>query len=386
MATVYQRPGSPYWYATLDDPRQLEGIVRRSTKSRNKVEARAIARTLQEEIDQAVLTSRPTTGLTWSKAVELYLERGNLAPSTLRTHAGLARLIVQSSLGDFDLSSITVSDVKKYVAELRDTTILRTTRKISDPTIRKYLGLLSRTYQWVIEHEIPGAPESNPFGEMSRRFLGSSRVVDRHIKEVQLSEILDSMKTDEHRRILIVLVGTGLRTGELTTLKWSQVNLSTGYLELGGIDDNRTKTDHSRRVPVGEVVLHTFRTQISVLKASRDYDPDGYVFPSTVPDKNGRRNQPRYGLGYIIKVVRKRTGINSYTNHRLRHTFASWSLQHGVDPIAIRDLLGHKTLSTTTRYANHTSESVADKIRQIPLPGSAQNDTQSGAFGGANLE
>jgi integrase len=357
MAELYKRPGSPFWYAVLRDPNHPTGFQRKSTKCRLKSEAREVATALQAQIDEAEPVN--PTGLVWTEAAGFFLAGAGLKPSTVHNYVSMTGVIARGCLGDFDLGTLTVERIKAYVAERRQ-------NKSTDATIRRHISYMSAVIRFCIDREIPGAPVRNPFKEYDRSHLGNSKRIDRHLRPNQFEEIFDSCKTEEHRRILQVLVYTGMRTHELCNLYWGEVDFARKYIEFGNIDPDRTKSSRSRRIPMTDTVVDTLLEQ----RASQKTNPSGLVFPS--PQTGGvRRN-----FGYLIKTIRKRTSVKGYTNHGLRHTFASWCIQKGLDPIALRDILGHTTLSTSMIYARHVTDSVADRFRNLDFPVQAQKSAQ----------
>ena len=58
----------------------------------------------------------------------------------------------------------------------------------------------------------------------------------------------------------------------------------------------------------------------------------------------------------------KRSGIEDFHFHDLRHTFATRLVQNGVDIYVVKELLGHKTITMTMRYAHHYPESLRSSI------------------------
>jgi integrase len=378
MAELYQRPGSPFWYAILEDPRKPEGIVRRSTKCDTRAAARAVARRLQEEIDAERAAEAPNSGLRWLAAANIYLAQCDLKQTTKARFVGVIGVVLQSQLGDFDLGTLTHEKLKAFVREMR-TTPYRVhgstkDKRRSDATIRAYLVFMSCVIKHAIEYELEGAPAFNPLKSFDRSMLRTSPIIDRQLRPNQWQEVLKVCGNDEHRRLVTVLVGTGMRTGELMGLSWSELDFITKNIEFGNNDGDRTKSSRSRRVPMLPVVHEALSTQMAYQQKHRIYVADGLVFPS--PHTGG----PRSSLGYLNKILKKGSGLKTFSIHSLRHTFASWCLQQGTDPLAVRDLLGHSTLSTTTRYARHVNDSVAEKFRSLQLPIAAQNAALSIAF------
>lgn len=315
------------------------------------------------------------TGVFFTQAAIHYLEEGDLEATTKAGHASYVNTIVASSLGDFDLGALTHKKLLTFINEQRERSVpVSPNRKVSDETIRRYLAMMSRTYQHCINRGIVDIP--NPLKTFDRSILKKNKPRDRQLKEVQVTEALAALGP-EQQRIVITLVLSGMRSLELRNLRWRQVDLHRKVISLGGLEDYRTKGKASRLVPINDALCDTLSAQKAELLESGDFQLDNYVFPSPRRDLNGRRTLRRGGLSSIIRTVREFSSLQGYTNHRLRHSFASWMLQQDVDPILIRDLLGHATLHTTTIYARHLSESVAHKVRHVPLPKLTQSTTQS---------
>lgn len=68
---------------------------------------------------------------------------------------------------------------------------------------------------------------------------------------------------------------------------------------------------------------------------------------------------------YETIVAMWRAGIEDFTFHGLRHTFASRLVQGGVDLYKISKLLGHKDIKTTQRYSHHCPDSLQDGVEML---------------------
>lgn len=378
MAELYKREGSPYWHAIIRDPRRPRGIQRRSTGCRNKSEARTVAeafeRSLQEEIAATISAAENSCGLRWLDAVELLMSHGDLKPSSLSGYANIST-VVFNILGDFDLGQLTEEDIRNFCHIRRQQTVKPhkakdTGRRVMDQTIRNNLSMMSSVYRLVMDLQLPNAPKSNPFRTFDRSFLRPSRKTDRHLRPNQFKQILEALKSTVQKTMLIVLVGTGMRSSELLDLRWGEIDFKEKVIEFGNIDPDRTKSSRSRRIPLHPVIAATLLAHKKTVRYTRD----GLVFPNP---KTGKR---RYDLKQLIVSVRSKTGIKGYWNHGLRHTFASWARQQGMDADAIRRALGHSTTSTTDRYAHHVSDSMVDQFRRMTLPFDAQKSTQTPGF------
>jgi integrase len=148
---------------------------------------------------------------------------------------------------------------------------------------------------------------------------------------------------DHLRPMVLLAMNCGLRRGELFSLRWTDVSLTTKMITVEG-DANEegdgSKSGHSRPIPLNTEAL-------SVLKAwkKRQADTNGLVFPS----QDGARFN---NVNKSWSAVRKAAGLNKFNFHHLRHSFASKLVQAGVPLNTVRELMGHADISTTTIYAH----------------------------------
>ena len=164
---------------------------------------------------------------------------------------------------------------------------------------------------------------------------------------------------------------TGLRLGELCGLRWENVDMdSRSFLicetrnRLPNHDDSiaasttvkttpTTKTDNSRRrVFIMDELFHDFEMyrsiQMSIKEQDYSYNPEGYVFCQ----ENGSPYEPRTYQDLFKRCVRQ-AGIPDANFHSLRHTFATRSLEQGMDAVTLSRLLGHANPSITLDKYGH---------------------------------
>lgn len=134
--------------------------------------------------------------------------------------------------------------------------------------------------------------------------------------------------------IVITALNTGMRRGEILTLKWENVDLRHGFILL-----DKTKNGQRREIPINETLRATFQG----LQRRLDVP---YVFfnPST--------GLPYGDVKTAFYGACRRAKITDFHFHDLRHTFASHLVMNGVDITTVKELLGHKTLTMTLRYAH----------------------------------
>lgn len=142
------------------------------------------------------------------------------------------------------------------------------------------------------------------------------------------------------RAIMELLYSSGLRVGELVSLKISDINIPEGTIRVKG------KGNKERIVPVGSYALNVLFEYLSMRKDSRC----PYVFLNKKKGALTARSVER-----IIKKYAKLACITKkITPHTFRHSFATHLLDRGADLRTVQELLGHSDISTTQIYTHVT--------------------------------
>ncbi|HCE4574142.1 site-specific integrase [Vibrio parahaemolyticus] len=148
--------------------------------------------------------------------------------------------------------------------------------------------------------------------------------------------------------LVVTAMNTGMRKGELLTLKWEHVSLPNRYLT---IHSENAKSKKTRTIPLNDTVLNLFERW-----RAQNSDAD-YVFVSN--------NQPIEFFQYPWQALLKEADIENFRFHDLRHHFASKLVMAGVDLNIVRELLGHADLKMTLRYAHLAPEHKAAAVNLI---------------------
>jgi type 1 fimbriae regulatory protein FimB/type 1 fimbriae regulatory protein FimE len=145
--------------------------------------------------------------------------------------------------------------------------------------------------------------------------------------------------------IILLLFRHGLRTAELVALRWHQVDLKAGYLNV-----HRVKRGHPAKHPLRGPPLRLLR------ELQRPYSDSPYVFVS----KRKAPLSPR-SIRAIVARTGQLAGLPFVPHpHQLRHACGYYLASQGHDTRAIQDYLGHKNIQHTVRYtamAPHRFES-----------------------------
>jgi site-specific recombinase XerD len=162
---------------------------------------------------------------------------------------------------------------------------------------------------------------------------------------------------------LDVALHTGMRKSEQFTATWDQVDLERGFIYL-----SMTKNGTDRFVTLNSAAL-------AVLKRLQErHERLGLPAESTLfhSKRDGLIKNPRKWFATALEQAK----IEGVTWHTLRHTFASRLVMAGVDLKTVQELMGHKTIAMTARYAHLAPTHKLQALETLVRPGSVS--VQSG--------
>ena len=144
--------------------------------------------------------------------------------------------------------------------------------------------------------------------------------------------------------LLEVAYGGGLRVGEIAGLAWGDID-STGSVRVVG------KGNRERRVPLGQAAAGALTEWKKEIEASGVPRSEA-VFTS----RSGRRLAIRQIQRVVTQALERAAEREGLSVHTLRHSFATHLLDRGADILAVKELLGHESLSTTQLYTHLSRE------------------------------
>jgi integrase len=166
---------------------------------------------------------------------------------------------------------------------------------------------------------------------------------------------------DRLEALYVVAVTTGMRRGELQGLKWEDLDLEAGTLQVrrtlsepkGGWIFEAPKSGKGRNIRLTSTAIsalraHRKRQLEEKIRTGELWSDHGLVFPSSI-------GTPRSGgnLNRSFKALLRRAGLPAVRFHDLRHTCATLLLRQGVNPKYVQELLGHADISLTLNVYSH---------------------------------
>jgi integrase len=193
----------------------------------------------------------------------------------------------------------------------------------------------------------------------------------RYLSKEECRELVDACEP-HLRPIVMCALNTGMRKGEILGLTWDDVDLIHGFILLAV-----TKNGERREIPINGTLRETLETlRRGTIERPRRIDIP-YVFYDA-------RTGTKYGnVQKSFNSALKRAKIKDFRFHDLRHCFASHLVMLGIDLTTVKELLGHKTLTMTLRYA-HLAPS--HKVKAVDILDKNINDLTPTAQKLHNLE
>jgi integrase len=177
---------------------------------------------------------------------------------------------------------------------------------------------------------------------------------ERFLSPAELDRLLDALAAEEDSQsanIIKLLLLTGARSAEVLGAEWRQFDLSQGVWVK---PHTLTKQASEHRLPLSNEAVEL----LSGLKA-RAPKAARFVFPSNSPLK------PRASVRHAWDRIREAADLGDMRIHDLRHSHASFLVNAGYSLPIIGAALGHKTPSTTARYAHLVDATVREAARSV---------------------
>jgi integrase len=248
-----------------------------------------------------------------------------LKPATVNRRLTCLRAVFSRALATKHIEENPLTDVKKLKQE--DDTMIRYLSKEEEE--RLYAALRHR------HHQLVTARSSANDWRVERGYT--------LYPEFQDSEFVDHIEP-----MVLLAINTGLRKGEIFSLKWYDVNFEQKVITVRAANAKSRKVRHVHLNRRAMEVLSNWKKQQSVTS--------GWVFKSLQDNRF-------VDIKKAWQSVLESAGITEFRFHDLRHHFASKLVMRGAHLNTVRELLGHSDLSTTLRYAHlspdHKAEAVA---------------------------
>ena len=335
---------------------------RRYVSGKTKEVARRALREARANSDQGLLFDADNL------KVGEYLDRwladsvsDTVKATTFERYEQITRLHLKPALGRVKLKALTPAHVRGlYREKLEAGSSARTVRYIHT-TLHKALkqavmdGLIPRNATEAVKPPQPTREEMHPLTPEEAKLL------------LQVAH-----DTGGRLEALYVLaIHTGLRQGELLGLKWDDVGLDEGSLQVrrtlsitksGPVFTSPKTTGSRRSVKLTQRAIEALRSHLDRQLAEIDrvgslWRESGLIFASETGEPLDRRTV----TNMKFKPLLKRAGLPPVRFHDLRHTCATLLLTRNVNPKIVSEMLGHSTIAITLDTYSHVLPNMRDQ-------------------------
>lgn len=289
--------------------------------------------------------------------------------SSFDKYESVYHLHIRPELGCIQLGSIRSADIQKLIN--------RKSRTYSYSVVKKIRLLLTEVFQYAYaEGDIAKNPMTNVVMPKRSQFKPAKEIIILEDDEVRALEEVAKRKNKQggpvltHASLIVFMVHTGLRCGEMLALQWSDIDFErktvTVNKTLTRVKDRKqgnnshkrmnyvkgTKTESGKRiVPLNSKATEALRDLQAVYKEYGITSSHVASSKNNTPLNNGR-------MHLLLDCMLKHAKISKpLTVHQLRHTFASRALKAGVSISVVSKWMGHANISTTYNTYIHVLES-----------------------------
>lgn len=254
-----------------------------------------------------------------------------------------------SGLSDDVIINITLDDAYAFLAYCRQK------RNNSDNAIARKVVSIKRFYRYL---EVNNILKENRIAFLeapqTKKALPKYLTLEQSVK---LLNSIDGKFKERDYCILTIFLNCGLRLSELVGINISHIR-----------DDNtlvvKGKGNKERTVYLNEACLKAISSYLAVRPVDGVKDRDALFISSQ------KRRISKQGVQKIVERSLEKSGLSGlgFSTHKLRHTSATLMYQYGgVDPLQLKEILGHENLSTTEIYTHIKNEQLKQAVDSNPL-------------------
>ncbi len=359
--SIFYKTSTARWIARVELEAGPDGKrTRREYRGKTRAEVRAkldAARKLVAE-KQPLPDDRQTLGSFLTKWLET-TAKPSVRPSTYYRYEGIVRLQVVPYLGTRALGRLSGQDLQALYSTLAIPDP-KTGRVLSASTITHVHRVLHRAFRDALRWGLVGRNVCD--------LVSPPRAVRAEIQALGPEDARHLLKTaegDPLEALYVLAITSGLRQGELLGLKWTDVDLDAGHLQVRrtirrvsttGFQESEPKSARSRRnitltaLAVAAITAHKDRQGFARKAAVEGlWEEHGFVFCNAY----GRPIEAQNLLKRSYHPLIQRAGLPPMTFHALRHSAATLLLAAGTHPKVVQEMLGHSSIALTLDTYSH---------------------------------
>jgi integrase len=309
--------------------------VREAIGTNRQMAENILKKRIVEALEDRHFDKRNEGRIPFSEFSATYVERCISILKSAKTERDRVQFWVRE-FGSRPIGQISRAELQDWQARKRQTCKPATVNRI----MCRLRHMFNRAVDWELLDQSP---------MKGIKFLPENNARLRYLSREECDRLVESCIAPHLRGIVTVALHTGMRSGEIRSLQWKDLDFDSGFIII-----RDSKNGEPRHVPMDSTVVDLFRN-----------------YPRTTGSQFVFTNAAGERLGWVQHAYRRalaRAGLSDLHFHDLRHTFASQWMMAGGELYSLRDILGHKTIAMTQRYAHLSpayKRKMVDRMEQI---------------------
>lgn len=365
MAGVYQNPKNKRWYMRYDtigpNGKRKQHMISCGANVVKEKQANAMLIDRLYEIQHGTYIDPDISTL--SEYLNQWLERcrngKRLADSTIESYECNLRNHILPNIGWMRLAKLKGTHLQSFFDALIG--------KLSPKTMKNIHTLLHSALQQAVRLDmISKNPADN---------IELPRLIRPDIKigtEQDIMKLFIAIEKSKYSVPIQIILGTGIRRGEVVGLKWSDYDEKQHRLTIkrsisqtkGKIESKGTKSDKISTIKLPNSLVEILNEHRENQKQRRDFLKDEYMDDDWICAQDDGKMMTPGGLGKAYYEMAKKYGIN-VTLHGLRHTLTTLEIQSGVPIKIVSERRSHSTTSFTMDKYAHVMPNMQDEAVEV---------------------
>jgi len=244
-----------------------------------------------------------------------------------------------------EIENISRQNINSYIYYLKE-------KKYTATSVARKIASIRGFYRWVC---VSGLLKQNP-----TEFLEQQKLPKKLPKVLTADEMnkIFAQNLDLAQKVIVeLLYGCGLRVSELVGINISHLKDDNTLVVLG-------KGNKERTIYLNNACINAISAYMAVRPV------DGVIDRDALFISNQKKRISKQSVQKMVEANLKKCGFDGMglSTHKLRHTAATLMYQHGnVDPLQLKEILGHENLSTTEIYTHIRDEQLKQAVDSNPL-------------------
>ena len=308
--------------------RMTQDFVERLTPHFNNEEIALISEALTKTIAHHSITEQSTAVVVRDDRNERLLKRYAACLSVDgKSHKTIQIYVSRlKSFSDFlgvPYTEIGTYDIRYYLASMKEA-------GVSARTLENYRSYISAFYQWLAREDVIA---KNPCEKIQP--IKYTEEVRHPFSDIEIDAIRSACTNERDRALVEILLSSGLRVAELSSLDVDDVDFATLSIHIRSGKGNKERMTYMTDVCAMHLKKYLF---------SRPQDTPLFL------SAKKRERLTTSGIRAILRGIGKASGVSDVHPHRFRRTFATNLSKRGMDVQTIAKLMGHTNIQTTMIY------------------------------------